>query len=79
MNKVIDMNAVGKKLRSCTRDSELQFPDFRRRELRTSGRQRGRKDHADKADPGAAEGAVFLSITGLILRIMANHVEQMEV
>ncbi len=79
MNKVIDMNAVGKNygpvpvIQSCSfRISEGEscgLPDV-------SG---AGKTTLMKLILGLRKAAVFLSITGLILRIMADHVKQMEV
>ena len=65
MNKVIDMNAV-----------EKNYGPVPVIQNGSSGRQRGRKDHADEADPGAAEGRRLFEY---YRSDPADHVKQMEV
>ncbi len=79
MNKVIDMNAVEKNYGSVP---VIQNGSFRISEgefYRLLGVNGAGKTTLMKLIPGLRKAAVFLSITGLILRIMADHVKQMEV
>lgn len=79
MNKVIDMNAVEKNYGTVP---VIQNGSFRISEGESCGLpgvSGAGKTTLIKLIPGLRKAAVFLSITGLILRIMADHIKQMEV
>ncbi len=79
MNKVIDMNAVEKNYGPVPVIQSCSFRISEGESCGLPGVNGAGKTTLIKLIPGLRKAAVFLSITGLILRIMADHVKQMEV
>ncbi len=79
MNKVIDMNAVGKNYGPVPVIQSCSFRISEGESCGLPGVSGAGKTTLMKLILGLRKAAVFLSITGLILRIMADHVKQMEV
>lgn len=79
MNKVIDMNAVGKNYGPVPVIQSCSFRISEGESCGLPGVSGAGKTTLIKLILGLRKAAVFLSITGLILRIMADHVKQMEV
>ena len=79
MNKVIDMNAVGKNYGPVPVIQSCSFRITEGESCGLPGVSGAGKTTLMKLILGLRKAAVFLSITGLILRIMADHVKQMEV
>lgn len=79
MNKVIDMNAVGKNYGPVPVIQSCSFRISEGESCGLPGVSGAGKTTLMKLILGLRKAAVFLSITGLILRIMADHVKQIEV
>ncbi len=79
MNKVIDMNVVEKNYGPVPVIQSCSFRISEGESCGLPGVSGAGKTTLMKLILGLRKAAVFLSITGLILRIMADHVKQMEV